>query len=347
MNPNTLYPVDRIRAYCEQCVVHLGVPPADAATLVDVLLEADMRGKGSHGILRLPHYCDRLRNGTTNARPRMRFDDRTPAASILYADDALGHVAAVRAMEHAVQRAKTSGVSAVAVVESSHFGFAGYYSEVAAREGALGLAMTHTDTNTVPFGAKAPYFGSNALSFSAPTGLEYPVTIDFCCAKISYGKIYDAKARGVQLPEQSALDAHGRWTRDPNEAEYLCSAAEHKGFGLAMMIEILCAMLTGIPFCRHITSMYDEMDKPPKLGHFLFAIDVAHFSDLEAFKTNMHRMIAEIHALPPADGVDHPRVHGEQSHRNKQRSMAEGIAIHPAVLSELVDLGEEAGLAFP
>lgn len=341
------YSVDSVRTYNEQCLQHIGLTVEDAALLVDVLLEADLRGKGSHGILRLPHYVQRLQNGTTKSKPNMQFRDLTSAAAVLDADDGLGHIASVRAMDYAMDLAHKSGVAAVSVINSSHFGFAGYYTERAVQRNALGLAMTHTDTNTVPFGAKSPYLGSNALSFSAPTALAYPLTIDFCCAKISYGKVYEARAKGELLPERAALDAKGNWTRDPNQVEYLCSAAEHKGFGLALIIEVLCAMLTGIPFCRHITSMYDQMEQPPKLGHFFLAIDIARFSDVDQFKKNMNQLIGEIHALTPADDVEQVRVHGEQSYRNKQKGLSDGITLQAPVVADLVALGKPYDLQFP
>jgi ureidoglycolate dehydrogenase (NAD+) len=341
------YPAADVRRYCETCLECLGLSPEDAATLTDVLLEADLRGKGSHGVLRLPHYVERLRNGTIKTSPRLNFKAVAPAAAILDADDSLGHLASVRAMQHAVELAKTTGIAAVSVINSSHFGFAGYYTELAAARETLGLAFTHTDANTVPFGAREPYFGSNALSFSAPTGLEYPLTIDFCCAKISFGKVYEARVKGTLLPEHCALDAQGRWTRDPAQVEYLCTAAEHKGFGLALIIEVLCAMLTGIPFGRYVSDMYDQMDRPRKLGHFFVAIDIARFSDPVRFRDNMKKMIGDLHALAPAEDVEHVRVHGEQSHRNKQESLRLGVVLQPAVVEELSEVGRPFRLAFP
>lgn len=341
------YPVKEVRAYCEACVERLGVSQNDAALLIDVLLEADLRGKGSHGILRLSHYADRLRNGTIKAKPNMTFRSVAAAAAVLDADDGLGHIASVRAMEHAVDLSKETGVAAVSVINSSHFGFAGYFTERASARDALGWAFTHTDANTVPFGARAPYFGSNALSFSAPTGLDYPVTIDFCCAKISFGKVYDAKARGALLPEYCAMDAQGNWTRDPAQVEYLCTAAEHKGFGLALIIEVLCAVLTGIPFARYVTDMYGQMDRPRKLGHFFIAIDISHFTDPAGFRGNMDRMVTDLHALEPAEDVEHVRVHGEQSYRNKQESLRDGVVLQAPVAADLTELGRTFGLTFP
>ncbi|MBP7828535.1 MAG: Ldh family oxidoreductase [Kiritimatiellae bacterium] len=341
------YPVDNVRSYCEACLAREGLVPADAALLTDVLLEADLRGKGSHGLLRLGHYIERLRNGTIKTRPDLRFKAVAPAAAIMDADDGLGHLASIRAMEHAVDLSKDTGIAAVSVINSSHFGFAGYYTELAAARETLGLAFTHTDANTVPFGSNEPYFGSNALSFSAPTGLDYPMTIDFCCAKISFGKVYEAKAKGIQLPEHCALDAKGQWTRDPAQVEYLCTAAEHKGFGLALIIEVLCALLTGIPFGKYVADMYGQMDRPRKLGHFFVAVDIARFSDLSRFRENMRKMIGDLHALAHTEDVEHVRVHGEQSHRNKQESLRLGVLLQPAVAEDLQGLGRPFGLAFP
>ena len=325
----------------------LGFFTKDADTIINVLLTADLRGKSSHGILRLPHYVERYLNKTIKIRPNMQFKHVAGASAILDADDAAGQVAGVMAMDKAIEIAKTQGVGIVPVIRSSHNGIAGYYTDRAAKENLVGLAMTHTDSNTVPFGAAEPYLGTNAIAFSAPADGVHPLSIDFCTSKISYGKVYDSQVNGIPLTKRSAMDKEGHFTTDPNQAEYMVSAAEHKGYGLGLMVEVLCAHLTGIPFTKHITDMYKEIDKPRNLGQFYLAIDIAKFIPPGIFKENIQHMMNDLHNLKTDADHDQVRVHGERSYSNQIRNERDGIPLEETLVCELSAMAATHGIHFP
>ncbi len=341
------YKAYEVRDFCIKYLLSLGFTERHAVAITDVLLEADLRGKKTHGILRLPHYSEKFVNKTIKIRPDMKYAKTGSAAHVLDADDGSGIIAGIAAMDNAVRTASEHGVGVVAVKNSSHFGIAGYYSEIAAGKNMLGIAMTHTDANTAPFGACEPYFGTNALALSVPTNKKYFLTIDFCCARISYGKIYEAELENKELPLDSGFDKHGNFTNKPGEIEFLRPAAEYKGYGLAMMIEILCTMLTGIPFCRYVNDMYREIDKPRKLGHFFMVIDISRFIDPLLFRTSISKMISDIHMLKTDSNTESVRVHGEQSYLNKQNNLKNGLVIECSLVDEFNSIGEQFMLSFP
>jgi ureidoglycolate dehydrogenase (NAD+) len=341
------YDWQKVKKFGVTYLERLGFTPENADIILDVLLVADLRGKRSHGILRLPHYNERYLNKTINIRPKMQFKEVAGASAILDADDAAGQIAGVLAVDKAIEIAKTQGVGIVPVIRSSHNGIAGYYSDRAANQNMIGIAMSHTDANTVPFGAAEPYLGTNAIAFSAPTDGVHPLSIDFCTSKISFGKLYDAQVNGVTLPSRSAMDSNGNYTTDPDQAEYMVSAAEHKGYGLGLMVEVLCAHLTGLPFAKHITDMYKEIDKPRNLGQFYLAIDIAKFIPPAIFRKNIQRMIDDLRNLRTDVNHDQMIVHGEQSYNNQQRYKKEGIPLEEALVVELTAMAAGHGIDFP
>lgn len=338
---------DTLRGFASACLMKMGLDETAAGVVAAVLLEADIRDKRSHGIIRLPHYVRRLRAGSIKAKPQMRVTPLAPAALLLDADDGMGHVAGELGMREAVATARKTGVCAVSIVNSSHFGIAGYFSEIAADAGMVGIAMTHTDANTVPFGANKPFFGTNALGFSVPSNEPHHLSVDFCTSTISFGKIYQAVLTGSALPLGAAMDKDGQPTTDPHKAEFLTFAGAHKGYGLGLIIETLCALLTGIPYGPHINSMYDDLKQPRKLGQFLLAIDISRFQPLETFQATVSRMISELHGLTPDAGAEGVKVHGELGHKAKLEHLRSGLPLNGKLAAELEALGGELGVPLP
>jgi ureidoglycolate dehydrogenase (NAD+) len=341
------YDFSEVKKFCECYFLHLGISEEETIELVDVLIEADLKSIGSHGILRIPHYSERLINKTIKLHPLMSFKKIGNAAAILNADDGLGHLAGIKAMEKAIDLAKENGISAVSVINSSHFGIAGYFSEIAANNNMLGIAMTHTDANTAPYGAIESYLGSNALAFSAPTNEEYHFTADFSFTKISYGKIYSAILNNTLLPRDSAIDDKGNYTRNPHEVEHLIPAAEYKGYGMLLIIEILCSLLTGIPFCRYVNDMYKNLDEPRKLGHFFIAIDISKFNDYENFKMNISTLIKDLHSLKTDSNNGQVFIHGEKEYYSKKYNSENGISVQDELVLTLNNMAKNYKLKFP
>jgi ureidoglycolate dehydrogenase (NAD+) len=341
-----LVPAAELASFVEGVLAAAGVPRADARIVADCLLEANLSGVDSHGVVRLAHYVRRLENGTIRARPEIRFERRAPSLGVVDGGDGLGHVVMHHACSRAMELAAESGSGAVVARCSSHFGMTGFYVRRMAAEGYVGLAMTATDPFLIPFGARRPFFGTNPLAVGFPTA-GVPVVLDMATTSIPYGKVALAQTEGKPIPPDWGFDAEGRPTTDPHAIVGLHPIAGPKGSGLAMVIDILCSILSGMPWGPHITAMYGELDEPRRLGHFVAAFDVARWMDLDTFEQRLDEMLREFGALPPAEGFARVCYPGQiEGERRAQRS-AEGIPIEPGLRRELEELGRRFGVAFP
>jgi ureidoglycolate dehydrogenase (NAD+) len=247
-------------------------------------------------------------------------------------------------MNEAIALAKKSGVGAVGAKNSSHCGACAYFVEMAVREGMIGVALTHTDAIMVPTGMRDIFLGSNPIAFGAPGEGGPPVIVDMATTNVAWGKVIVARQEGKPIPPDWGVGADGRPATDPQRVAGLAPMAGPKGYALAMMVEILCAQLTGVPFGTHVTKMYGELDKPRNLGHFLLAIDVARFTDPARFRAQIDLMLREVHAQEPADPARPPLAPGEPERATAAKRAIEGIPLGDAVRAELNVLARELGV---
>jgi ureidoglycolate dehydrogenase (NAD+) len=245
-----------------------------------------------------------------------------------------------------MEMAEESGSGAVVVRNSSHFGMTGFYILRLVSQGYAGMAMTDTDAFQIPFGSRKPFFGTNPIAFGFPTD-GIPVVLDMATTSIPYGKIALAQTEGQPIPADWGFDAEGRPTTDPYTIAGMHPIAGPKGSGLAMVIGILCSVLSGMPWGPHINAMYGEMEGRRELGHFCLALDVKRWMPLDAFKRRLGEMLTEFNALPPAEGFDRVYYPGQIEGLSRQRRSGEGIPIDPGLHQELAGLGERYGVPFP
>ena len=336
---------EKLTAFASGCLRSLGLTAADAQLVADTLVAANLRGVDSHGVVRLPHYATRLRNGSVKPRPDISVR-RTGASSAMVEGDAgMGQLVAARAMREAIALARDSGVGAVGARNSSHCGACAYFVELALREGMIGVALTHTDPIMVPPGMKRIFLGSNPIAFGAPGGSGPPVLVDMSTTHAALGKVIVARQEGKPIPPDWGVDAEGKPTTDPARVVGLAPTGAHKGYALALMVEVLCALLTGVPFGLHVTKMYAELDKPRNLGHFMLALDVARFTDAAAFRSQIDLFLQEIRAQEPADPARPPLAPGDPERLTAGERTRHGIPLGQGVLAELSALAAELGIA--
>ena len=335
-----------LRRFVAEMFTTRDVPEEDAAIVADCLVTANLSGIDTHGVVRLAHYLRRLDNGTINPAPNITFEQ--PASSVLRVngDNGLGHVIAKRGAERALGICREHGTVSVALGDSSHFGPASYFLLDAVRHGIAGMAVSHTDAIVVPHGAAKPFFGTNPIAFGFPAP-EEPFMLDISTSTIAYGRIELAKVEGKEIPAEWAVDAQGRPTTDPNKAVGMHPLAGHKGSGLALVVDVLSALLTGMPYGPHITRMYHEMDKPRHLGHFMVFWDIDRFVKLDVFKHRMGEMIDELHALPPFEGFSRIYYPGEIEGERRAERQARGIPLEEGLFSELKEVARAAGVTAP
>jgi ureidoglycolate dehydrogenase (NAD+) len=325
-----------LSAFSAACLEKLGLKAADAQLVAQTLVAANLRGVDSHGVVRLPHYAARLRNGSVKARPNITARRTAPSAAVVEGDAGMGQLVAVRAMNEAITLARETGTGAVVARNSSHCGACAYFVELAVRAGMIGVALTHTDSIMVPPGMKRIFLGSNPIAFGAP-GAREPLIVDMSTTHVAWGKVLVARQESKPIPSDWGVDKEGKPTTDPQQVVGLAPTGGHKGYALALMIEILCAQLAGVPFARHVTKMYGELNKPRNLGHFMLALDVARFTDRKEFAAELNRFLEEARA----EGALAP---GDPERLSAERRRRDGIPLGDAAVGELNALGAELGV---
>lgn len=341
---DTLITHERLSRFAAACLGKLGLAAGDARLVAETLVEANLRGVDSHGVVRLPHYATRLRNGTIKARPQISVRRTGPSTALVEGDAGMGQLVAARAMREAIALARESGAGAVGARNSSHCGACAYFAELAAREGMIGIALTHTDSIMVPPGMKRIFLGSNPIAFGAPAADGPPLIIDMSTTHAAWGKVIVARQEAKPIPPDWGVDGAGRPTTDAAKVVGLAPTGGHKGYALALMVEVLCAQLMGLPFGRHVTKMYGELEKPRNLGHFMLALDVSRFGDAAAFGSQVAALLAEAREEEGADATRPPLAPGDPERLCAVTRRKSGVPLPAGVLGELKALGAELGV---
>jgi ureidoglycolate dehydrogenase (NAD+) len=338
--------VGQLKRFIDRILSAAGLCEANARIVADSIIMAELFGFQSHGVIRIPHYIKRLRIGSLNGNPAIRVVQRRGNTAIVDGDHGMGHPVALFAMGEAIRLAE-NGIGFVGVRKSSHFGIAGYTAIQAVKRDMIGIVISHTDASVIPYGGKKPAVGTNPLAVAVPTDREYPVLVDMATSAASLGKILVAKSKGESIPPDWGVDAEGAPTTDPSKVKHMTPMAGPKGYGLAVIFDILSGPLTGALFGKKLPLMYGDYDKHRELGHFIGAIKIENFVPLDQFKRNVGVMIDDIHATPAAPGFDRVLVPGEREYLTRLQYEKEGIPIPSETLKELRASAQELGVPFP
>jgi len=346
--PGCRVPAAELEAFVAALFEAVDVPPADAATAAAGLVDADLGGVESHGVLRTSIYVERVRKGLVNARPELTAE-RDGARVLLDADNALGQVAGMRAVDEAVALADQLGVGVVAVRHSNHFGTAAYYARAIADRECVGLVFTNVPPTMAPWGGAERVLGNNPVCIAAPTRGE-PAVIDISLTAVAGGKLLAAAARGESIPEGWAMDREGRPTTDPAGAMkdgLLMPLGAHKGAGLALMVDIVTGVLTGAGYGPGVFSIYGDSGKPNDAGHLMIALRVDRFLPLEQYLERVEDLLATMRGVRTMAGVDRVMVPGEPEAIRRVERATTGIVLPAKVAQDLRALGDELGVDFP
>lgn len=361
-----LVPVETLRSFMCDVFVGVGTAPEDAAICADVLIASDLRGIESHGVSRLKMYYDWIRKGIISPQVRFEMVREGPTTAVVDAHTSLGHPIAHRAMKLAIAKARQYGLGAVAVRNSSHYGIAGYYAEMAAQEGMIGLSFTNARPSVAPTFGVEPMLGTNPIAFVAPTDEAFPFSFDAATSISQRGKIEVLAREGKSTPMGWVVDRDGQLSTDtqailkgiPKELYALLpvgGAGEelggHKGYGLSTMVEILCAALSSGAFLWALSGMeVDGTLRSHRLGHFFLAVGIEHFVPLEEFRCTTGHILRELRDAAKAPGEDRIYTAGEKSHAREQRIRAKGVPVSPSLQHEIKAIQADLGLtghAFP
>lgn len=333
---------EALRTACVTLLRAVGVPEDQAAVVADVLVRADLRGIASHGVMRLPAYVHKIRAGLLKPDTPWTCLRETPATALFDADMGLGPVAGLWGMKEAIGRAEQCGVSAVGVSNASHFGIAAYYALQAVEVGKIGVAISNAAASMAPWGGVGPQLGTNPICVAIPTQDEVPLVLDMAASVAARGKIRMAQREGHPIPQGWALDANGQPTTDPQAAieGTLLPIGGPKGYGIALVNDILAGILTGSPSGIELRSIHD-LEHPSPVGFFFQVLQIEAFSSAHTFFERLGDRLTEIRNSPRGQGVDRIYIPGEIEWECEQERRRNGIPIGTATLKALNDLAEE------
>ena len=355
--------VNTLKDFCAQVFQKTGVPEEDARITADVLVSADLRGIESHGVSRLRRYVNGLHRGMIIANPKVKVERETPATASIDAGGGLGQPVSHRAMQKAIQKAKEVGAGFVTVRNSNHYGIAGYYAMMALQHDFIGISMTNADVLVVPTFGRKSMLGTNPIAIAAPANKERPFVLDMATSTVTRGtlEVYDRLDK--PLPPGWATDERGVGTGDADrvlknfkkragggllplggEGELLSG---HKGFGLALWVDVFCAVLAGAAYA---TMVYPKDDSgnpmPADLGHFFGAWRLDGFRPVREFKMAMDDLQQQIKSTPKAEGQDRIYIPGEKEYEKEELYTRQGIPLNPKVVADLEMIAREVGVPY-
>jgi LDH2 family malate/lactate/ureidoglycolate dehydrogenase len=335
----------RLTEFAAAVYAGAGMPEADARLVADTLVQADLWGHQSHGVLRLGWYRDRIFNGVMNPVTKPEFAVDAGAVAVIDGHDGVGHVLTALATREAVKRARAHGIGVVGVRNSNHFGTCMYYTLMGAREGCVMLLTSNGGPAMAPWGGRKKIIGTNPWSVAAPAGRRAPFVVDMANTGVARGKIYLARNKRLPIPLGWAINSAGEPTTDPQEAidGIILPMAEHKGYAIAAMVDVLSGVLTGSGFLSAVHSPYKIAEKS-NCGHLMVAMNVTAFQPLAEFNERMEQFISEIKAVPTAKGFDEVFYPGEIEAGNNARNRKEGILFPDDTLADLRRIAKESGL---
>lgn len=311
-----------------------------AEYVAEGLTSTSLRGVDSHGVRLIHHYLAGVKSGRINPRPAYKLEKKMPTAAILDADDTFGHAACMEAAKAAVDMASEYGSGHVAVKNSTHFGAAAYYSIEIAQHNMVGMSFTHSDSLIIPTFGKRSFLGNNPVCFAAPVKDEEPFCLDMATSITTFNEIRRLRETGEPAPEGVGADSEGRPSTDPNEITMLTPVGSYKGYGLSLMVEILCSMMTGMNYGPHISKMFENLEQKRHLGQFVSAINISAFQEVEIFKERMSLLLNELRNEPPLEPGQQVMVADDPQKRNFKERSVSGIPVTDTEFEQFQKLSE-------
>lgn len=325
-----------------------GVSDADAHLLADSLVAAELWGHSSHGMLRLPWYVDRLRNGVMKAVTQSETVLDQGALVVMDGHDGIGQVLTTQATRLGIERAREHGVSAVGVRNSNHFGTAAYFTRMSADAGCIAFLATNASPAMAAWGGKQKLIGTNPWSIAAPAGKRGVAVMDIANTAVARGKIYLAAERNEEIPATWAADENGKPTTDAKDAIHglILPMAGHKGYVISFMMDVLAGVLTGSSFGTQVAGPYDP-SRRSGCGHMLITINIDAVMPRAEFESRMEQLILEVKGSPLAEGIQDIFFPGELEAINAARHERSGIEVADQTWQSLEKLAAETNTPMP
>jgi LDH2 family malate/lactate/ureidoglycolate dehydrogenase len=334
----------------------LGVPEKDAEIVGEVLLNADIRGVDSHGLIRLAsYYGNRLRNKNIDPLTPTKIIHETETTALVDGGNGCGQVASFKSMKIAIEKAKKNNIGAVTVKHSDHYGIAAYYTMMALEEDMIGISMTNSQPLVAPTYGKSAVLGTNPISVAVPSYREYPYVLDMATSTVPIGRVKVYEKEDKKIPLGWAIDSDGNITDDPKKCQsgYIGALMPlggsdimrgYKGYGLALLVDIFCGVLSGSSNLTEIGFPHEQRDAD--VGHFFMAINISAFRPVIDFKKQMDHVIRMLKDAPKAPGHDRIYIAGEKEFDTEKYNMEHGIPIIGPVIEDLKNDGQRMGVPF-
>ena len=341
--------IDELYRFSVESLISAGVSEENAKITADTLITTDTFGVLTHGTKNLYQYIEKMRAGGLDAAAEPIVEKDGPAWAIVNGNKAIGMVSAHKAMQLAIDKAKACGIAYVGVRNSCHFGAAGYYANLAAQQGLIGISMSNADPVIAVPNGRTKAIGTNPFSFAVPDGKGKSIFLDIALSNVAALKVIMAQEKGQAIPDTWLVDEEGMPTTDafkfPKEAS-LQPMAAHKGYGLAVLVEMLAAVMTGAGMLSQIASWNLQLDKENNAGHAFIAIDVAQMMDADLFASRVAQMVDELKNAPKAKGAEQIFMPGEMEWTRREKALKAGkLELTDAMVAALQSLSDSNNVA--
>jgi LDH2 family malate/lactate/ureidoglycolate dehydrogenase len=328
-----------LTAFVMRAFIAAGLPDADAQTVAGLMVEADLRGSDTHGVIRLPLYVRRLRAGGINAKANIRVINESTSVALIDGDNAMGHLVMHEAALLAIEKAKATGIGWVGARMSNHAGPAALYVTMPLQHDMVGLYFAVGSNNHLPpWGGSETLLGTNPMAVAVPALKEPPIVLDMAPTVAAYGKVRLKAQRGEAMPVGWMIDRGGKPLTDPKRAGegYLLPIGDYKGYGLSLIIALLAGALNRAALGREVVDFVKETGKATNTGQAIMALAVEAFMPPAQFKKTVDGFIRDIRQSRRLPGIERIWLPGEQSHAKRLDRRAHGIPM-PKALRESLD----------
>jgi len=342
------YTKDQLSTFIASVFEAVGMPSDNAATIADLMAEADLNGSDGHGIFRLSGYVRRIREGGLNLTPNIRVEKEKSGMALVNGDNAQGHLVMKFCAERAIEKAKDSGVAWVGSHHSNHAGPANLYAKMPLAHDMIGLYVAVGNANHLPpWGGTDMLLSTNPIAAAVPGLEEPPIVLDMATTVAAYGKVKTAAQRGEEMPEGWMIDKEGQPLTDPTRADdgFLLPIGGPKGYGLSLLFGLLAGTLNGAACGEDVIDFNADFKTVTNTGQFIVAIDLAAFGDVEGFKRRVDGVVRAIKASPTLPGFDEVLLPGENSRKKREDYEANGILLPDALLDALNGLAADVGVS--
>lgn len=333
----------KIRSFTVDLFTCAGMTSEDAAMVADNLIDADLRGVTTHGLTRIPLYFQKFETGLTDPKAKPEVIREFGGTALIHAHHCMGQVSSTLAMNMAIEKAEKFGIGYVGVRDGCHYGTAGYYAMMAERKGLIGVSTTNSGAFVAPYGGVEKRMGTNPVAVAIPAKRHDPVLLDMATSRVARGKLLVAMKKGVPVPEDWALDIDGHVTTDAAKAfKGILLPLSYKGYGMAVVIDMLAGVLNGSGCGTHVDLEADL----PQVGSNFMAINTAAFCDPDEFMENVDKLIDETKDVRLDENTERVYMPGEIEFDKERENMSlGGVPLQAFQIRELTEMAVKYGLS--